>query len=334
MTTTATWWYGLVAGSAMALLGTPAVSQTGDPLPSWHDGAVKRSIVAFVDDVAREGGARYVPPPERIAVFDNDGTLWSEQPVYFQLLFVLDRVKALAPAHPEWKNDPLFQAALGRDLKAVFSGGEAGLVKLLTTTHAGMTEAEWEGIVRDWIGQAKHPRFDRRYTECVFQPMLELLAWLRANGFKTFIVSGGGVDFMRPWAERVYGVPPEQVVGSTLKVEFEMRDGKPELRRLPEIDFINDKEGKVIAIHRQIGRRPILAFGNSDGDLSMLQWTHAGTGPNLCLLVHHTDADREWAYDRKSPVGRLDKALDAAQSCGWSVVDMKRDWKRVFAFEK
>jgi hypothetical protein len=251
-----------------------------------------------------------------------------------ELAFALDRVHALAPQHPEWQEQQPFKAVLEGDLKTVFASGEHGLMELVKATHTGMTTAEFEQIVKDWLAAAKHPRFQRPYTDMVYQPMLELLAYLRANGFKTYITSGGGIEFMRPWTENVYGIPPEQIIGSNGKVKFELRDGQPVLVRLPEIDFIDDKAGKPVGIHKFIGRRPIAAFGNSDGDLQMLQWTAAGPGARFCLIVHHTDAEREWAYDRQSSIGRLDKALDEAKQRGWTVLDMKRDWKRVFGFEK
>jgi phosphoglycolate phosphatase-like HAD superfamily hydrolase len=304
-----------------------------DPLPSWNDGATKKSITEFVDKVTKEGSPDFVPPEERIATFDNDGTLWCEQPMYFQLLFALDRVKALAPQHPEWKTKEPFASLLKGDLKAALAGGERAMLEIIIVTHAGMTTAEFEQIVKDWIATAKHPKFKRPYTECIYQPMIELLAYLRANGFKTFIVSGGGSEFMRPWAEKVYGIPPEQVVGSSGKTKFEMRDGTPVLMKLPAVNFIDDKDGKPVGINEHIGRRPIAAFGNSDGDLQMLQWTAAGSGSRFCLYVHHTDAEREYAYDRESPIGKLDKALDEGLAKGWTIVDMKRDWRRVFAFE-
>jgi phosphoserine phosphatase len=305
-----------------------------EQLPSWNEGPNKQAIITFVKKITTDGAPDFVPPSERIAVFDNDGTLWSEQPMYFQLAFALDRVKALGAKHPEWKEKQPFKAALEGDLKTVFAGGEHALLELVMASHAGNTTGEFERIVADWISTAKHPRFNCLYTECVFQPMLELLSYLRANGFKTWIVSGGGIEFMRPWAERVYGIPPEQVIGSSIETKFEIRDGKPVLVRLPKIDFIDDKAGKPVGINKFIGRRPIAAFGNSDGDLQMLQWTAAGKGARFCLYIHHTDAEREWAYDRKSPIGKLDKGLDEARAKGWTVVDMKQDWKRVFPFEK
>jgi hypothetical protein len=300
-----------------------------DPLASWSDGAAKRSITDFVASVTREGGADYVKPAERIAVFDNDGTLWSEHPMYCQLAFVLDRVKAVAPQHPEWKDKQPFKAVLEGDMKILADSGERGLLELMTATHAGMTTEEFEHIVKDWLATARHSRFDRPYTELVYRPMIELLTYLRVNGFKTFIVSGGGIEFMRPWTERVYGVPPEQVVGSSIKVKYEMRDGKPVLFRLPELNFNDDKAGKPVAINEHIGRRPIAAFGNSDGDFQMLEWTTSVPGARLGMIVHHDDAVREYAYDRDTAFGRL----DAAPKRGWHVVSMKNDWKRIFASE-
>ena len=305
-----------------------------DPLPSWNDGAAKQSIVNFVQRVVTPGGKDFVAEPERIATFDNDGTLWAEQPMYFQLAFALDRVKALAPQHPEWKDKEPFASLLKGDLKGALAGGEPAIFQIVIATHMGMTTAEFEQIVKDWTATAKHPKTKRLYTEMVYQPMLELLAYLRANGFKTFIVSGGGIEFMRPWTEKVYGIPPEQVVGSSGKLKFDLRDGKPVLVKLPELNFIDDKAGKPVGIQMQIGRRPVLAFGNSDGDQQMLQWTAAGSGMRFMGLVHHTDSDREWAYDRKSHIGALDKALDEAQAKGWTVVDMKKDWKVIYPFEK
>ena len=280
--------------------------------------------------MAKEGSSDFVPPAERIATFDNDGTLWTEQPLYFQLLFALDRVKALAPQHPEWKDKEPFASLLKDDLKGALAGGEKALMEIVTVTHSGLTTEEFEKIVKDWIATAKHPITKRPLTEMVYQPMLELLAYLRASGFKTFIVSGGGIEFMRVFAEKVYGITPEQVIGSSGKLKFEMRNGKPALVKLPAIDFIDDKEGKRVGIQQHIGRRPIAAFGNSDGDLQMLQWTAAGPGSRFCLYVHHTDAEREWAYDRKSHIGQLDKGLDEAAAKGWTVVSMKDDWKTIF----
>ena len=329
----------LKTAAALSLLFGPALpilrqarAQT-DPLPSWNDGPSKQAITGFVARVTQQGGPDFVPPAARIATFDNDGTLWVEHPIYTQLAFALDRVKALAPLHPEWNSTQPFKAAVEGDMKALAAAGEHGMAELVMATHAGMTTAEFEKIVTDWLATARHPRFKRPYTELSYQPMIELLAFLRANGFKTFIVSGGGVEFMRPWTERVYGVPPEQVIGSSIKTKFQMRDGQPELFRLPEVNFVDDKAGKPVGINEYIGRRPIAAFGNSDGDLEMLQWTTMTGGVRLGLIVHHTDAEREYAYDRDTDFGRLDKALDAAAANKWTVVDMKNDWKRIFAFE-
>jgi hypothetical protein len=311
-----------------------ASAQTVDLLPSWNDGTAKQSIVKFVEKVTKAQSPDFVPPAERIAVFDNDGTLWPEQPLYFQVLFALDRVKTLAPQHPEWKDKEPFASLLKGDAKGALAGGDKAILEIIGITHPGMTTAEFETIVREWIATARHPTTKRPYTEMVYQPMLELLAYLRTNGFKTFIVSGGGIEFMRPWSEIVYGIPPEQVIGSSIKVKYELRDGVPVLVRLPELDFLNDEEGKAVGIHQQIGRRPIAAFGNSDGDLQMLQWTTAGQGSRFALYVHHTDAEREWAYDRESHIGRLDKGLDEARAKGWTIVNMKQDWKIVYPHER
>jgi phosphoserine phosphatase len=305
-----------------------------DPLPSWNDGPAKQSIVKFVQTAADAASPQHVPPAARIAVFDNDGTLWSEQPMYFQGFFAFDRVKALAPKHPEWKTQQPFKGILEHDMKAVAAAGEKGLLEVVAATHSGMTTDEFAQTVKDWVAQAKHPRFQRPYTDLVYQPMLELLAYLRASGFKTFIVSGGGVEFMRVFAEQVYGIPPEQVVGSVGETKLEMRNGEPVLLKLPKINLVDDKAGKPVGINRFIGRRPVLAFGNSDGDQQMLEWTAAGDGLRFMGLVHHTDGEREWAYDRKSSVGRLDKALDEATQKSWTVVDMKRDWKVIYPFQK
>ena len=310
------------------VLALPAFAQ--EPLPSWNDTGPKKAIVTFVQKVTKEGSPDFVPPAERIATFDNDGCLWAEQPMYFQLFFVLDRVKALAPQHPEWKEKEPFASLLKGDMKAVAASGEKGMMQMLAATHTGMTTEEFTKTVTAWIATAKHPKTGKLYTEMVYQPMLELLAYLRASGFKTFIVSGGGIEFMRPWTERVYGIPPEQVVGSSGKLKFEMRDGKPVLVKLPEIDLIDDKAGKPVGIQSHIGRRPIAAFGNSDGDLQMLQWATAGSGVRFALIVHHDDAEREWAYDRQSHIGMLDKAWDEAKAKGWTVVSMKEDWKAIF----
>lgn len=316
----------------LGMLSTVAVGDQ-DPLPSWNEGTAKQSIIDFVTRVTQSGSPDFVVPEQRIATFDNDGTLWSEQPMYFQLFFAIDRVKALAPQNPAWKTQQPFKAVLENDMQALAASGEKGLLELVMATHAGMTTTEFEQTVKDWLAAAKHPRFKRPFTDLVYQPMLEVLAYLRANGFKTYIVSGGGIEFMRPWTEGVYGIPPEQVVGSSIKTKFEIRNGKPVLVRLPEINFIDDKAGKPVGINQHIGRRPIAAFGNSDGDLQMLQWTAAGKGTRFMLIVHHTDAEREWAYDRKSKIGHLDKALDEALTNGWTVVDMKQDWKIIYPFQ-
>ncbi|PWK68474.1 phosphoserine phosphatase [Aminobacter sp. AP02] len=301
-----------------------------DPLPSWKDGAVKSAITDFVAKVTKDGGADFVKPQERIAVFDNDGTLWSEQPMYFQLAFALDRIKAMAPQHPEWKDTEPFKSVLAGDIKGLAASGEKGLMELMAVSHSGMTTDEYAAIVADWLKTARHPRFDRPYDELVYQPQLELLGYLRANGFKTFIVSGGGVEFMRGFAEKAYGIPPEQVIGSAGVTKFELRDGKPVLVKEPKVEFIDDGPGKPSGINNFIGRRPILAFGNSDGDQQMLEWTAAGDGARFIGIVHHTDADREWAYDRQSHIGKLDKALDEGTAKGWTIVDMKSDWLTIY----
>lgn len=314
-----------------ALFLAASAQAQSDPLPSWNHTAPKAAIVSFVEKVSKQGSPDFVPEPERIAVFDNDGTLWVEHPMYTQLAFVLDRVKTLAPQHPEWKNVQPFKAVLEGDMKTLAASGEKGLLELIMVTHAGMTNDDFQKVVTDWLSTARDLRFKRPYTELVYQPMVELLSYLRANGFKTFIVSGGGVEFMRPWTEKVYGVPPEQIIGSSIKTQFKMQDDTPTLYRLPEVNFIDDKAGKPVGINEQIGRRPIAAFGNSDGDLEMLQWTTmAGAPARLGMLVHHTDAEREYAYDRKTEFGSLDKALDAAAITGWTVIDMKADWKQMF----
>jgi haloacid dehalogenase-like hydrolase len=320
--------------SALAQLPSSSAGQTPvtDLLPSWNDTGPKKAIFDFVERVTKQGSPDFVPEGDRIATFDNDGTLWAEQPMYFQLLFALDRVKALAPKHPEWKTEEPFASLLKGDIKGALAGGEPAIFKIVVATHSGMTAEEFNGIARDWFATARHPVTKRLYTEMVYQPMLELLAYLRANAFKTFIVSGGGIDFIRIFSERVYGIPTQQVVGSSGKTKFQMQDGKWVLMRLPEVDFIDDGPGKPVGINEHIGRRPIAAFGNSDGDQAMLQYTTGGSGARFGLLVHHTDAEREWAYDRTSSVGKLDKALDAAPAAGWTVVDMKNDWNKIFPF--
>jgi hypothetical protein len=318
-----------VAASVLLSLSPPLAAQ---PLASWNEGPAKTAIVRFVTDVTTRGTERYVDPDDRIAVFDNDGTLWPEQPIPFQLVFALDRVKALAPQHPEWKDLEPYKSILDGDLHGALAGGEKAAAELMAVTHSGMTTEEFAAQVRAWIATARHPRFGRLYTELAYRPMLELLAYLRDSGFTTYIVSGGGIEFMRAWARDAYGVPPERVIGSQGKVAFEMRGDVPVLVKLAQIDLLDDAAGKPVGIHKHIGRRPIAAFGNSDGDLQMLQWVTAGPGPRFGLIVHHTDGEREWAYDRAPPLV-LDKALDAAKARGWTVVDMKRDWQKVYAFE-
>jgi len=304
-----------------------------DLLPSWNDGVAKKSIVEFVGRVTKKGGRDFVPPADRIAVFDNDGTLWAEQPFYFQGLFVFDRVRALAPQHPEWKDTQPFKAVLENDMKTLVAVGLHGLVELMMATHAGMTTEEFERTVKDWLATAQHPKFKRPYTDLVYQPMLELLAYLRVNDFRTFIVSGGGIEFVRTFSERLYGILPEQVIGSSIVTKFEVREGRLVLVREPKLDFIDDHEGKPVGINKFIGRRPIAAFGNSDGDFQMLEWVTAGTGARFGLIIHHDDGEREFAYDRASTAGKLDRGLDEAPKRGWTLVSMKKDWKRVFAFE-
>jgi hypothetical protein len=321
----------LIAPLAAAVLTVSVQVHAADPLPSWNDGLAKKAIVDFVAKVTKESSPDFVPVPERIATFDNDGTLWVEQPMYSQLFFALDRVKALAPNHPEWKDKEPFASLLKGDLKRALAGGDRSLMEIVMVTHAGMSTAEFEQVVKDWLANAKHPRFKRPFTECVYQPMLDLLVYLRANGFKTFIVSGGGVEFMRPWTEKIYGIPPEQVVGSSIKTKYEIREGKPALVRLPAIDFIDDKTGKPVGINSHIGRRPIAAFGNSDGDREMLEWTQAGAGARLMMLVHHDDAVREYAYGPDSKIGTFSNSLLAeANKNGWTVVSMRNDWKTIF----
>jgi len=325
----------LATAALVLLLSFASAAIAQDPLPSWNDGPTKQGIISFVAKVTKEGSPDFVPPAERIATFDNDGTLWAEQPMYFQLLFAIHRVGVLAPEHPEWKDKEPFASLLKGDVKVALAGGEPAIVQIFMQTHAGMTTDEFEKLVEDWIATAKHPVTKRPLTEMVYQPMLELLAYLRANGFKTFIVSGGGIEFMRPWTEKVYGVPPEQVVGSSIKTKFELQGGKPVLVRLPEINFIDDKTGKPVGINQHIGRRPIAAFGNSDGDLQMLQYTAGGPGARFCLLVHHDDGEREFAYGAESKIGTFsDSLMSEAKGKGWTVVSMKNDWKTIFAFEK
>jgi phosphoglycolate phosphatase-like HAD superfamily hydrolase len=325
-------WFAL---ACVAFLCVTAVeARADDPLPSWNEGPAKQAILDFVAKVTDEGGPDFVLPEKRIATFDNDGTLWVEQPMYTQIVFAFDRIKAMAHAHPEWKTTEPFAAVLANDYKAVFAEGEKAGMKLMMLGHANMTPESFQQIVVDWLATAKHPRFQQHYTDLYYVPMVEVLEYLRANGFKTFIVSGGGIDFMRPWTDRVYGIPPEQVVGSAIEVKYEVIDGTPTLMRIPEANFVDDKAGKPVGIQRFIGQRPILAFGNSDGDFEMLQWTTAGDGPRLGLIVHHTDAVREYAYDRDSMVGKLARGLDEAKQRGWILVSMKDDWKKIFNFEQ
>ncbi len=309
------------------------LSNETNPLPSWNDGNTKSSIIDFVEAVTNENSEYFIPVADRIATFDNDGTLWSEQPAYFQLFFVIDRIKELAPHHPEWKNKQPFKAVLENDMKELSKHGEHGILEIVMASHAGNTTEEFKAIVKEWLATAKHPRFNRPYTDLVYQPMLELLDYLRDNDFKVYIVSGGGIEFMRPWVEEVYGIPRDQVVGSSIKTEFVNEDGNPIINRLAEIDFIDDKDGKPLGINKFIGRKPVFASGNSDGDLQMLQWTASGEGKRFMLYVHHTDSIREWAYDRESHIGRLDKGLDEAKEKGWAVIDMKNDWKVIYPFE-
>ena len=307
-----------------------AAAQQNDPLPSWNDGAAKTAILEFVEKTTREGSPDFVPVPERIATFDNDGTLWAEKPLYFQLFFVLDQVKAMAPQHPEWKTQEPFASVLRGDLEGALVGGDKALLELALATETGMSTAAFERQVKDWIATARHPQTKRLYTEMVYEPMLELLTYLRAKGFKTFIVSGGGIEFMRPWTEKVYGVPPEQVVGSSVATKYELLPDGPVIMRLPKIEFIDDKEGKPVGINSHIGRRPVAAFGNSDGDQQMLEWTTVGQkGARLAMLVHHTDAKREYAYDKGT-----EKALEEAKARNWTVIDMAKDWKVVYPPEK
>jgi hypothetical protein len=324
---------GLLASAAATLVFKTALAQ-GNPLPSWRDGKARQSILDFVASVTREGSPGFVPVPQRVATFDNDGTLWCEHPMYVQLAFALDQVKAMAPEHPEWKKKQPFKAVLDNDMRALAATGERGLVELIMATHADMSTADFERVVTDWLSKARHPRFKRPYTECVYQPMIELMGYLRANGFRTYIVSGGGIEFMRPWTERVYGIPPAQVVGSSIKTKFMLRRDIPILLRLPQVNFVDDGPGKPVGINAHIGQRPIAAFGNSDGDLQMLQWATKGAAtPCLALIVHHTDGEREYAYDRQAHFGKLDKALDAAAINNWTVVSMKDDWAKIFPFE-
>ena len=308
-------------------------AEISNPLPSWNEGATKSAIINYVVDVTNSESENFIAISDRIATFDNDGNLWSEQPAYFQLFFAMDRVKALAPDHPEWKNKQPYKAVLENDMATLAKQGEHGLLQLVMATHANNTTNEFEAIVKEWLATAKHPRFDRPYTDLVYQPMLELIKYSQENDFKTFIVSGGGIEFMRPWVEEVYGIPKDQVIGSSIKTKYEYNEGSPVIRRLPEIDFIDDKEGKPEGIHKFIGRKPVFASGNSDGDLQMMRWAASNSLKSFMLYVHHTDSIREWAYDRESHIGRLDKGLDEANEKGWTVIDMKKDWKIIYPFE-
>ena len=316
--------------AAVVLAFVTTVSHAADPLPSWNEGATKKAIVEFVGKVTQEGAPSFVAPAERIATFDNDGTLWAEQPMYFQLLFALDRVKALAPQHPEWKTKEPFASLLKGDVSKALAGGEKALAEIVMATHAGMTTEEFATVARQWLESARHPKTGRPYTEMVYQPMLELLTYLRSNGFETYIVSGGGIEFVRAFAEPVYGIPPQNVVGTSIKTRYEVRDGNPVIVRLAEVEFVDDKAGKPVGIHRFIGQRPIAAFGNSDGDFEMLEWTTAGPGPSFAMIVHHDDAEREYAYDRESHVGKLARGLDEAPKRGWTVVSIKDDWRTIY----
>lgn len=321
---------------APALVPVSTMAQNGgnDPLPSWNESARKKAFLDFVERVTAQGGRDFVPPEERIAVFDNDGTLWCEQPFYFQLLFAFDEIKRLAPKHPDWKTTPPFSAVLDGDIATFATTGEKALLEIIAATHSGMSVEEFAATVLNWTTSARHPRYRRRYTDLIYQPMKELLVYLRGNAFKTFIVSGGGIDFMRPWTQKVYGIPPEQVVGSSGVTKLQTdADGRLLLMKGAKVEFIDDGPGKPVGINRFIGRRPLFAFGNSDGDLAMLQWTAAGEGARFMGLVHHTDTEREWAYDRDSRIGKLDKALDEGTARGWTIVDMRSDWGKVFAFE-
>ncbi len=319
-----------LATLSFSVLGLALAAAAQEPLPSWQDTAARRAVIAFVERVTKPGSADFVPPAERLATFDNDGTLWAEQPLYFQFLFAVDRVKAMADQHPEWQTQEPFAALLKGDMKAALAGGEKAILEIVSATHSGLTTEEFQLVAKTWLATARHPGTGRLYTQMVYQPMLELLTYLRANGFRTCIVSGGGVEFLRAFAEATYGIPPEQVVGSVGKHKFELRDGVPVIVKQPGVEFLDDKEGKPIAIERFFGRRPIAAFGNSDGDLQMLQWTAAGPGARFCLYVHHDDGEREFAYDRKSSIGKLDKGLDEAAAKGWTVVSMKNDWRVVY----
>ena len=312
---------------AMAAAIGPAWAQD---LPSWNEGPVKDAIIDFVTAATTEGGPGWVEPEDRIATFDNDGTLWTEHPVYFQFMFVSDRIRHLAPRHPEWKLQPPFKGILEGDTKAVAASGEHGVTELMAVTHAWMTAEAFEEIVSEWISPARHPRFDRPYDSLIYQPMVELMDYLRDNGFQTWIVSGGGADFMRPWADDAYGIPPQQIIGSQIAEDYQIIEGKPQFMRKPQVFFVDDGPGKPVRIHRHIGKRPVMAFGNSDGDYQMLEYTTSGDGPSLAMIVHHTDGDREYAYDRDTHIGRLDKAMTDAPAKGWHLIDMARDWSTIY----
>ena len=318
----------------MALTACTTESSATNPLPSWKDSTSRNEIISYVSAVTDESGDDFVPSAERIAVFDNDGTLWSEQPIYFQIFFALDRIKDMAPDHPEWQAMEPFKSILAGDLDSALAGGTEAILAIVAATHGGITSAEFESLVTEWTNNAKHPTSGRRYTEMVYAPMLEVLDYLRANGFKTYIVSGGGIDFMRPWTQEVYGIPPEQVVGSSMKLEYEVRDGTPLLVRKPEVSFIDDGPGKPVGIQSHIGRRPVMAFGNSDGDHQMLQWADGSPHRSLSVIIHHTDDEREWAYDTPSSIGHLDKAMQEAKEKGWTVVDMKNDWSKIYPYDE
>lgn len=316
--------------SIVVLLVGLAAATAAEPLPSWNEGETKSAIIEFVKKTTTEGSDDFVPVAERIATFDNDGCLWAEQPLYFQLIYAIDRVKAMADEHPEWQEAEPFASVLKGDMDGVVASGKAGLMQLIAASHAGMTSEEFAEAVAEWLKTEKHPKTGKPYNKMIYQPMLELLEYLRANDYKTFIVSGGGIDFMRVFAEETYGIPPEQVIGSSLKAAYEVHDDGPVIRKLPELNFIDDKAGKPVGIHQHIGRRPILAAGNSDGDFQMLEWTTSGDGPRMGILVHHTDAEREWAYDRDSHIGKLDRGLEEGPERGWLIVDMKTTWKQIY----
>ena len=314
----------------LMILSSVTASQSQNPLPSWNDGPNKQAIIEFVTKTTDQNQATYIPPARRIATFDNDGTLWSEQPLYFQAIYIFDRIRELAPEHPEWQQKEPYASVLNGDSKSALAGGKQALLEMLMGTHAAVTASEFSESVADWLASARHPDSGKPYTAMVYKPMLELLDYLRDNDFKVFIVSGGGIDFLRVFAEEVYGVPPEQVVGSSLKAKYEIRNGLPVIVKQAEVDFIDDKAGKPVGIHRYIGRRPILAVGNSDGDFEMLEWTSAGEGPSLAMIVHHDDAKREWAYDRESHIGRLVRGLDEGPQRGWKIISMKNDWNLIY----